>query len=49
MTEGKQVKKTVDDIALLSEYVMGTQDTTSSSQWCQSILASPIREQCDSV
>ena len=48
-TEGKQVKKIVDDIALLPEYVMGMQETTSSSQWCQSVFTSPILEQYDPV
>lgn len=48
-TEGKQVKKIVDDIALLSEYVRGMQETTCSSEWCQSILASPLLQQYEPV
>lgn len=43
------MKKIVDDIALLSEYVTGMQETTSSSQWCQTVLASPLLEKNDPV
>lgn len=45
----EQVKKIVNNIALLFEYVMGMHKATSISQWFWSIRASQMLEQYDTI
>lgn len=48
MTEREQVKKIVNNNALLSKYEVGMHKATSGSQWFQSIWASQMLKQYDS-